>query len=554
MAKFSIVTAAPPTPNGDLHLGHLAGPYSGADIFARACRLRGERSVYATGSDVHQSYVPAKARTLDLEPLDMAQGFADEIAAIFSSADLATDSYVRPQHSPLHRETVRDFIRALHDGGRLERRTEDCLYCERCRRYLFEAHVTGACPRCAAASDGNSCENCAWPNVCTDLVDPRCNACGDTPTLRSYERLVFPLSRYAERLAAFHDRTVLSPQVETLCATLTEHGLPDIPISHPTDWGIPVPVEGFEDQRVYVWAEMVPGYLASFAEALGSADGSGAAADWRQVWDDPGTEVVQFFGFDNGYFHAVLFPALLMAYDETLRLPAALLSNEFYELEAAKFSTSRRHAIWASDLLAHVPSDTVRFVLAYDRPEDRRTNFTWDRFRALADGELVGTWQPWLDALFTRMEATGSGRVPDAAGATRSHLRYLADLDRLAERGHRAYRAEGFSPRLATRVLCELVRGAEGFAAAQSRLYASRPGSAEAAAALAAEAATAHVLAQLAQPVMPQFAERLWQALGCAGEPVRTEAALLPAGQAVKGGGTFFTPLDADLEVKVMGA
>ncbi|MFE0803659.1 methionine--tRNA ligase [Streptomyces sp. NPDC058812] len=552
MATFSIVTAAPPTPNGDLHLGHLAGPYSGADIYARACRLRGERSVYATGSDVHQSYVPVKARSMGREPLEMAQGFADEIAAIFSSAEFTTDSYVRPQHSPRHRDNVREFVRVLHENGRLERRTEECLYCETCRRYLFEAHVTGTCDRCGAVSDGNSCENCAWPNVCTDLTDPHCNACGATPSLRSFERLVFPLSRYAPRLAEYHEKTVLSPQLEAVCRDMTEGGLPDIPISHPTDWGIPVPVEGFEDQRVYVWAEMVPGYLTSFAEALDAT--SAAAGDWRQVWNDPGTDVVQFFGFDNGYFHAVLFPALLMAYDESLRLPTALLTNEFYELEAAKFSTSRRHAIWAVDLLAQVPADVVRFVLALDRPEDRRTNFTWDRFRALADRELAGTWQPWLDALFARLETLGSGRVPDAAGATRSHRRFLTELAGLADRGDRAYRADGFSPRLATRVLCDIVSGARDFSAAQSRLYASRPGSPEAAAALAAEVAAAHVLAQLAHPVMPEFAERLWQALGCQGTPVRRSAELLPAGQRTSAGPTFFTALPADLEVKVMGS
>ncbi|MBT2468887.1 class I tRNA ligase family protein [Streptomyces sp. ISL-66] len=552
MSGLSIVTAAPPTPNGDLHLGHLAGPYSGADIYARACRLRGRHSVFATGSDVHQSYVPAKARALGAEPLEMAQGFADEIAGIFASAGFAVDSYVRPQHSALHRETVSAFIRTLFERGRLERRTEQCLYCDTCERYLFEAYVVGGCPVCGRTSDGNSCEHCARPNVCADLVDPHCTTCGAEPSHREYERLVLPLGQYADRLTAYHRRTAMSPQLQALCQNMLEHGLPDIPISHPTDWGLPVPVEGFEDQRIYVWAEMVPGYFASFIEALGA--GSGESADWRSVWNHPDTELVQFFGFDNGYFHTVLHPALMMAYDETLRLPSSFVTNEFYLLEAAKFSTSRRHAIWASDLLTHLPADVARFVLAHDRPEDERTDFTWPRFRQLADGELAGRWQPWLQSLFDRLATQFDGRIPEAFPATPAQRRLLADLAALAERGDRAYGAEGFSPQLAARTLTDIVTTARGFAAAHSRLYESRPGSPEAGAALAAEAAAAHLLAQLATPVMPEFGARLWRALGRTGEPARRPVGTLPSGGLTTAGITFFTPLPSDLEAKVMGA
>ncbi|KDN87731.1 methionine--tRNA ligase [Kitasatospora cheerisanensis] len=534
MPVFSVVTAAPPTPNGDLHLGHLAGPYSGADVYTRACHLRGEGALYATGSDVHQSYVPAKARTLGQEPLAMAQGFADEIAAIFDSIGFAVDSYVRPQHSTGHQEAVRDFVLALDRQGRLERRTEDCLYCEGCERYLFEAYVRGGCPHCGVVTDGSSCEVCAWPNVCTDLADPRCTGCDGVPVLRSYQRLVFPLGRYTERLAEYHRRTVMSPRLRAFCLELTEAGLPDIPLSHPTGWGLPVPVAGFEDQRVYVWAEMAPGYLNAVAEALGRR---GDAADLRQVWD--GAEIVQFFGFDNGYFHAALIPALLMAYDEGLRLPDALLTNEFYELDAAKFSTSRRHAIWATDLLAHVPADTVRFVLALDRPEDERTDFTWQRFHALADGELAGRWQPWLASVLDRLAA---GAATGLTGLGDGHRAQLAELARLAARGHGAYLAGSFSPRTAARTLCDLVGSTAEFAAAHP----------EDAATLAVEAAAAQLLAQLAHPVMPEFAERLWRALGHTG-PVRwTGLRPLAAEGAAQAGTTFFLPQPADLEAKVM--
>lgn len=551
MAMRTLVTAAPPTPNGDLHLGHLSGPYSGADIHTRAQRLRGAPALYLTGSDVHQSYVPIKARALGRDPLRSADGHADVVAGIFASASFEPDTYVRPQHSRLHQEAVREFITTLHRAGRIVARTEECLYCEPCDRYLFEGHVSGGCPRCAADSDGNSCEECAWPNVCTDLAEPVCNACGQVPGRRVFERLVFPLGAYAERLRAFHGSVAMSPQLEELCASLTAGPLPDIPVTHPTDWGIPAPVAGFEDQRVYVWAEMVPGYFAELMEALRAAGED--PAGWREVWN--GSRVIQFFGFDNGYFHTVLFPALMMAYDPGLRLPDGFVTNEFLQLDDAKFSKSRGHAIWADALLAQVPSSVVRFALAHDRPETARTSFTWDRLRRLADEELAGAWQDWLDGLFHRIGTVGAGRVPEVTDPTPAQLRFAAGLKALSADCLSAYDAQTFSPQRATRCLGELVRLARAFAGGQSRLLAGRPGSPRARTAVALEARAGVLLAALATPVMPDFGRQLWSALGLPGEPGWQEACGASDDRPVAPGRhTFFTALPQDIDALVMGS
>ncbi|HEX4700794.1 MAG TPA: class I tRNA ligase family protein [Pseudonocardiaceae bacterium] len=547
----TVVTAAPPTPNGDLHLGHLSGPYSGADIYVRAARLRGRVGYYVTGSDVHQSYVPTKAARDKVEPLALAEGFADEIGRIFAHAQFVPDSYVRPWRTPRHQELVLEFFARLHERGALVERTEPAAYCETCERYLFEAHLTGKCPHCGSTADGNSCENCALPNAVTDLVGAACNGCGGEPTTRPFRRLVFPLSAYADRLRAWHAETVLSPQLAALCADLLARGLPDIPVSHPTDWGIPMPVPGFTDQRIYVWAEMLPGYFAEVAEALAASGRD--PADWRVVWNDPDTEIVQFFGYDNGYFHTLLQPALLMAYDPDLRLPTALLTNEFYQLGNSKFSTSRRHAIWAGDLLAAVPADVVRFVLARDRPEGERTSFGWARFHELADGELAGLWQGWLGDLLARIDRAADGRVPELGAPTGPAREMLAVLDRISHDCAHAYSATGFSPRRATRLLTELVHCARDFAAGQRR---TKDGAdpVTAGAALAAEAAAARTLAQLAAPVMPAFAGRLWTALGEVGTPYWDGVRPVAAGSRVDAGARFFDRLPADLERRVMGS
>ncbi|UQI47620.1 class I tRNA ligase family protein [Streptomyces sp. HU2014] len=553
MLTRTLVTAAPPTPNGDLHLGHLSGPYSGADIHTRALRLHGTPVRYLTGSDVHQSYVPLKARALGEDPLALADRYADVVAAIFASAAFEADTYVRPQHSRLHQEAVRDFVATLHRTGRIVPRTAEGLHCAACDRYLFEGHVSGGCPRCGADSDGNSCEECAWPNVCTDLVDPVCNTCGATPVTRTYERLVFPLGRYTDRLRALHAGTAMSPQLEELCAGLLAGELPDIPVTHPTDWGLPVPVAGFEEQRVYVWAEMVPGYFAELQEAL-RAEGADPGG-WREEWN--ASRIVQFFGFDNGYFHTVLFPALMMAYDEGLRLPDAFVTNEFFQLDDAKFSKSRGHAIWADALLAEVPGSVVRFALAHDRPETARTSFTWDRFRRLADEELAGAWQGWLDGLFRRVTAVGGGRVPAPGTPTPSQAAFASAVDALADECLAALTAETFSPQRATRCLGELVRLSTAFAAGQSRLLAARPDDDRARTAVALEARAARTLAACAHPLMPDFARQLWHALGLPGEPTRDAGrADLPGTgthPVAPGPHTFFTPLPADIDTRVMG-
>lgn len=544
--RFVIVSGSPPTPNGDLHLGHISGPYSGADILARGQRLLGHEALYLVGSDYHQSYVAEKARQTGVAPTVLAKKFDDEIQGLFRAIGFSNQNYLRPYRFDRYLPMVRDFFRVLVDNGAVERRDEEFLFCPGCARFLVDAHVTGTCPHCGNDDcDGNLCEVCARPNGCVDLVLPRCNHCGSTPEVRPHHRLVFPLSRYADRLRRFHEVVVLGPQLEALCSELLEAGLPDVPVSHPADWGAPVPVEGFEDQRLNVWAEMVPGYFAQLAEALGER--SGERRTWREAWNS--ADVVQFFGWDNGFFHALLFPALMIAYDPTLRLPRALSTNEFYRLDDVKFSTSRRHAIWAGALLSAVPADSVRFALAHDRPQFAATSFTFPRFRELVDGELVATWQRWLGDWFDRLTAAHAGVVPSMAGATRSQTDFAGSLRGLAEDCLDAYSIERFSPRQAARGLCELVRRARDFAAGQARHRARGATAPAAMAALAAEAFAVKLLAQLSYPLMPDFSGRLWSALGYPGEPRWDGGVPVPVGRRTTPPDTpFFPALPAELE------
>ncbi len=536
-----LVTAAPPTPNGDLHLGHLSGPYLAGDILTRYLRLRGVAGAhYLCGGDDNCNYVHTNAMRLGLGPQEAADRMTADILSTLAAMRIELDQFVRPNASAFHRETVQEFFQRLHATGRLDLREDPAPYCEGCERFLYEAYIKGKCPHCGALSGGNYCETCAWPNQCSDLAESYCTLCGKPPGRRVYRRFFFPLSLYADELRAIHRRTAMSPRLRALCERALAAGLPDLAVSQLGDWGIPVPVAGFEQQRIWVWCEMAPRYLA-YARHLEGA--------WEPHWKAAGSCVVQCFGVDNAFFYALLVPALLRAYDPAIRSPHALVMNDFYLLDGRKFSTSRRHAIWGRDLLADVPSDLVRFYLAATCPEAGDTNFALAEFAHAVDEELLGEWQPWLLELGGRLRedlGNPSPAAPAPGGWSEEHRRFEARLAGLVAEAARCYRAAAFSPRGAARVLGELVREARRFGSSEAARCAVPERGGERPTAVALELLAAKTLALLAAPILPDLAARLWRELGYGREVERRwedRPTWVPAGQSVAGlGGAPYFP------------
>ncbi|HEX6901436.1 MAG TPA: class I tRNA ligase family protein [Thermoanaerobaculia bacterium] len=499
----TMVSAAPPTPNGDLHVGHLSGPYLAGDIHARYLRLRGVDARYIFGTDDNQSYTKTNGVRLGLGPQEAGDKLAGEIKATLEAAGIELAEFVRPNASPHHVRMTREFFRKLYDDGHLEARETLSPYCETCERYLYEAYIRGRCPHCGSPSGGNLCEDCGRPNDCVDLLDAVCTQCGEPPARRSFTRLFFPLSRWADELREFHLKVGMNPSLRSLCEQVIAAGLPDMTVTHVTDWGIPVPVEGFEDQRIFVWCEMAPRYF-SYAQHLG---------DWEAYWKSDDAEFVHCFGFDNGFYYAVFLPAMWMAYDRNLKLPAAFIMNEFYRLDGLKFSTSRRHAIWGRELLADVPADVMRFYLSWTAPEVEGTNFTLEDFQETCDREL-GAWEDWLSGLWQRVGRDFGGKVPSTGDWTEEHRRFFNRLEELSAEAAAAYEARTFSPQRAARVLCELVREARRFGRAQESWRRVPARGEERRTAAALELLAAKTLATLAAPILPELAARLWRDLG----------------------------------------
>src|SRR6266576_2751930 len=309
--KKLLVSAPPPTANGDLHLGHLSGPFLRADILSRYSKMRGKQTYCLCGADEHQSYVAFRAEQLGLTPVETVDRFSEAIRKTFQAARIDVDVFVRPSRSPRHQKFVQEMFAKLYAEGKLITRKAPSLYCKNCEQYLFEVYVCGECPHCGAGSCGNACEVCGRPNNCVDLENPVCNRCGNTPTTRSSTRLYFPLGSFEQQLRTYYESVVMNPRLRALCDQMLAAGLPDIAMSHPADWGIPVPIPGFAGQCIYVWFEVAAGLLAATQEL---SEESGLEGGWKGFWQVDDVDVVQFCGFDNGYFYSMLIPALLLAF------------------------------------------------------------------------------------------------------------------------------------------------------------------------------------------------------------------------------------------------
>lgn len=555
-----MVTAAPPTPNGDLHLGHFSGPYLSADFYTRYLRQRGVRAEYACGSDDHCMFVERMGARLGMTGEQAADHFIGLIEESLESAGVDMHVFMQARTSKHFRPRVEALFRRLWAAGRIELREAPAPFCAGCDRYLFEADIAGRCPHCGAGVTGNTCEDCGRINDCIDLVDAACTACHEPAATRTASRLVFPLSQWTEAVRGYHRSATMSARLRAFAERALADGLPDVAISHPSGWGLPVPTArrtgdasmpdhpALEGQTLYVWFEMAARYFA-YVDHLQEA--AGEDGGFETVWKAEDASIVQFFGFDNSFYYTILLPAIYLAADDDLRLPAAFVVNEFYRLDGEKFSTSRDHRILGRDMAAAVPRDVMRYYLAATCPEREETNFTDGDFAATVDRELRGQWRPWLAALEARVEGEYDGVVPATGDWTAEQRHFFGRLSDLVAAAEVALSPATFSPQRLTRIYGELVREARRFAAGEQHWRGVAGREQERRTSVALELLAAKVLAVIAAPVMPAFAEALWHGLGMAGSvregSWQARPTWVPAGQRVRA-------LAAALELPAAGA
>ncbi|HEY3081628.1 MAG TPA: methionine--tRNA ligase [Chloroflexota bacterium] len=407
MAERIFLGVAWPTPNGSLHLGHAAGCYLPADLFARYHRLVGDEVLMVSGTDQHGTPVTARAEAEGVSPAEIAARYHAEYLDCWRRLGISFDLFTTTGTAN-HRRVVHDLFGGLRARGHLEERETPVAFCPACDRALPDRYVEGTCRHCGSLSArGDQCPDCGRPLDPADLGQPRCRRCGGPAGLRPSSHVFLRLDDFQARLEEWVERqTHWRPNVRGVARAWLTEGLRPRAITRDLSWGVPVPLDGFPEKRIYVWFEAVCGYLSAAVEW---AQRRGDPDAWRSFWEEPARHVY-FLGKDNIFFHTVVWPAILLGND--LKLPDDVPANENLTLEGKPFSTSRGHAVWLPDFLAQHEPDPLRFYLSLNMPETGDADFSWDRFVETNDGELVGTWGNLVHRVLTFVQRRFDGRVP----------------------------------------------------------------------------------------------------------------------------------------------
>ncbi|MGW5053462.1 class I tRNA ligase family protein [Actinokineospora sp. NPDC004072] len=417
MSRPVLVIGGPPTTNGDMHIGHVAGPYVAADVYTRFLRTSGREVLFASGGDDSQTYVYTTAARQGVEPQALADRCWGLIKGTWDAMGIDVDGFAPTDGG--YRRNVYDYVQRLYDLGKFRLRTVRLPYSEAKGVFLVEGLVGGDCPTCLADSRGGICEACGHPVDFDALIDPYSILDPDDPvSYREAEILVFPLEEYRERLLAYHEARAdrWRPRAVQFIRDLLSRPLPDFPITYPVAWGMPAPFAETPGQTLNAWLEGMPAsmYCHYFARTEQGQQPPSLDHVWRAEQDG---ELVFFVGFDNLYIWAAVHIAELIAHEGRYILPDTILCNEFYELENEKFSTSKGHVVWARDLVAEVPRDLVRFYLNLTAPEHARTNFSRAALDKVVGERLVGPWNELATNLAKLVADAGAAELAVSADA-----------------------------------------------------------------------------------------------------------------------------------------
>ena len=409
MPERILVAVAWPYANGSIHLGQTAGVYLPADIFARYHRLKGNDVLMVSGSDSHGTPVTLEAEKRGVPPEDVygryhAQ-FLDNWERLGITFDLFTST-----HTDNHRAVAQDMFLKLYESGDIYADTMMQPFCETDQRFLADRYVEGKCPHCGFdGARGDQCDNCGRTLDPEELIDMVCLICGSTPVIKETEQFFMRWSAYQERLLEWmRPMTHWRPNVRNFSIAYAEGGLRDSAITRDIEWGVPVPLDGYESKRIYVWFEAVMGYLSASKEW---AQQSGNPERWRDFWQSE-SKAYYFMGKDNIPFHTIRWPAMLMGYGG-LNLPHDIPSNEYLNLEGRQFSTSRNWAVWLPDYLDQYDPDPLRYVLAAMMPETSDSDFSWREYVRRNNDELVATYGNLVHRVLTMSYRNFDGRVPE---------------------------------------------------------------------------------------------------------------------------------------------
>ena len=427
MSKRYTITAALPYTNGPIHIGHLAGVYVPADIYARYLRMRGKDVLFICGSDEHGVAISMKAKKEGISPKEVIDKYHNIIKNSFDVFGISFDYYGRTS-SEMHRETAQEFFRTMHDKDCFETQTTEQLYDAKEDQFLADRYVVGTCPKCNnPEAYGDQCESCGSSLNATDLIKPKSALSGESPSLKTTTHWYLPLDRYEDFLRSWileSHKSDWKTNVLGQVKSWIDDGLKPRAVTRDLSWGIPVPVAGGENKVLYVWFDAPIGYISATKEWAAKK-----GKDWKPYWQDKNTELVHFIGKDNIVFHCIIFPSVLKAMGNYI-LPENVPANEFLNLEGQKLSTSKNWAVWLHEYLEDFPEkqDVLRYVLTANAPETKDNDFTWSDFQTRNNSELVAIFGNFINRVMVLMQKYYDGIVPAPNAYTEADEATLAEL------------------------------------------------------------------------------------------------------------------------------
>ena len=468
--KHIHVSVAWPYANGDLHVGHLAGAYLPADIFARYHRLKGNHVLMVSGSDSHGTPISVEADKRGVTARSIFEHYHERFLLTQQKLGISYDLFTHTD-TENHYQIAQDIFLLLLERGHLYKETQQLLYSEIEKRFLPDRYVEGECYICHyPEARGDQCDNCGNLLDATKLIKPHSkNHPDETLIIRETEHYFLDLGHFTDALVDYlklHENQ-WRPNVVKFSQNFVEEGLRGRPITRDIDWGIPVPLEGWDGKRLYVWFEAVMGYLTASIEW---AKNSGTPDAWKAWWYNPDAEIYNFIGKDNIPFHTIIWQAELLGIDgiynadnpdQKIQLPYDVPANEFMNIEGKQFSKSRNWAIWVPDILERYQADAVRYYVASMFPETHDSDFAWDGFLNRVNGELLAAWGNLVNRMLSFAYKRYDGKVPTYAALTLDDINIINRVE--LSFGEIGSLIEQVKLRDALQLIMELVRASNAY-------------------------------------------------------------------------------------------
>ncbi|MBN2321041.1 MAG: methionine--tRNA ligase [Acidobacteria bacterium] len=503
-----LVTAALPYANGPLHVGHLAGAYIPADVFVRYQRLKGADVLFICGSDEHGVPITIRADREGITPKEVVDRYHAIIDKSFHRIGLDFDNYSRTS-LPLHHKISQDFFLTLDSKGFVTEQTVEQYYCNTCGRFLPDRYIEGECPHCHKdEARGDQCESCGRWLEPDQLIDPKCKECGSNPEMRTTKHWYFRLSAFQEQLEKWQgSKSDWKSNVREFCSGWFQEGLTDRPITRDIDWGVPVPLPDADGKVLYVWFDAPIGYISSSVEW---AEKQGQPDRWRDYWCDSKTRLIHFIGKDNIVFHAIVWPATLMAHGDFV-LPDHIPANEFLNIEGEKLSTSRNWAVWVDEYLDVFPPDPLRYYLQANAPESKDADFGWKDFQAHNNSELADVLGNLINRCLSFTEKNFENKVPPATKCDDADRAVLAAIAQST--GKIAAGLENFQVRRAVEEMMDLARTGNKYFNDSAPWKSLKTDRDRCGSILNTTLQLLAALAVIMEPFLPFSAEKLWRML-----------------------------------------